>query len=723
MRKTSFILPLVLLISPLQNYAEDLISLKLEDLTQISLSSCSATLSKTAIENTPATITIIDHKQIIESGARNLDELLEIYVPSFTYMYKLQGNQIGLRGIISDRNNKILLLVNGKNMNIKASDGGAVSEQLFSLLGDIKKVTVVSGSGSTIYGPGAIAGIISIETFSGESFRNSEVSVRMGSREDFLSAEVSIAKKISTDLSYYIYYGIDKYEGADQESAPEKFSFDYTFANPELDKIVHDQAINFDTTPNNSSLDQKPRQKFHAQLNGENFRIWLRYTYSSQAVSTFQNTIIDYLERDYVPLNAIEDTGYENQQITLSADYKQKIASDFSLHYTLSYMLSDVNIIYSQNPRETRNRYWGENNVNAEVLAAYRVNKKNILHLGLEYDYNTFGRDSLLADEQDSLITGLTATPGVEWSTGMYSCFGEYKYIYDKSTLLFLNLRADKHTYTEWMLSPRIAVVHHLDEKNTLKFISSRSVRHSDEADLYKAYTQGIDKGNTETLISYELIYEYADKYFSFHFSPYYNIHDIVAFNDSNYKTENIGTVKYFGFDAEFQYTLSDKLLFYLSHSYVKLQEFTLNDTDITRQNISAQPYGYGDDFANWNNHITKLRLNYKINSQWRWTNSMQIFWGIPGAEDMSDYNLDLGITDSRLYKLPVLESDTAINEHIYLNTGVTYKANSDLKVTLNAYNILGLVNSDYNIRNYFLRTSHYREMAPSVSCRLSYKF
>jgi len=722
MKRFSLAFPLLLLGDPTVSFAEDLLSLKLEDLTQISLSSRSATLSKTALENTPASITIIDHKQIVESGARNLDELLEIYVPSFTYMYKLQGNQIGLRGIISDRNNKILLLVNGKNMNIKASDGGAVTEQLFSLLGDIKKVTVVNGSGSTIYGPGAIAGIISIETFSGETFRNSELNIRMGSREDFLSAEISIARKISSDMSYYFYYGIDKYAGADQEIAPEKFSFDFTFNNPALGQIVHDQPIDFQTTPNHSSLHQKPRQKFHAQLNGENFKVWLRYTYSSQEVSTFQNTIIDYLDRDF-PVETVQNTGYENQQITLAGDYEQKILSNFSLNYSLSYMLSDVNIIYSQNPDETRNRYWGEDNINAKILASYTINKNNIFHFGTEYDYNKFGRKSLLNDSDESLITSLVATPGIEWDTAMYSLFGEYKYRHSKDTLVFLNMRADKHTYTSWMLSPRISIVHHFNDKHTLKWIASRSVRHSDDADLYKAFLNADTDNDTETLTSYELIYSYKNKNISFSFAPYYNIHDIVAFNDSNYNTENIGKVKYIGFDTELQYNIGNKILLYLSHSYVKLHNFTLKDSDITRQNISAQPYGYGDDFANWNNHITKLRLNYRINSQLKWTNSMQIFWGIPGAQDMSDYNLDLGITDSRLYKLPVLESDTAIQEHVYLNTGVTYKANNDLKITLNAYNLLGLVNKDYNIRNYFLRTSHYREMAPSVACRLSYKF
>jgi outer membrane receptor protein involved in Fe transport len=707
-------------------YAQDLISLKLEDLTQISLSSNSATLSQTALRDTPASVTVITHEDIVESGARNLDELLEIYVPSFTYMYKIQGNQIGMRGIISDRNNKILLLVNGKNMNIKAADGGAATEQWFSTLGDIKKVTVISGSGSTIYGPGAIAGIISIETFDGNSFDGVEVSGRMGVEERFYTAEMSVADQISSGLSYYIYYGVDSYDGASQEDAPEKFAFDFDFANKKSPDIYQDQPIGFPTTSNNGSLNAKPRHKFHAQLTGENFNVWLRFTKSSSELSTNQNTIIRYA--DFGRADWLEETGYENQQLTLAGNYRQKLNEKMSLDYSLSYMLSDVNIIYSQNDEKTRNKHWGENNFNAKVMFNYAHSYKHTLNLGIEYDYNHFGRKSYLNSSEPSLIAGLVKTPATSWRSTMYSFFGEYKSQIAKNTLLFVNMRADKHTYTEWMFSPRISLVQHLNQNNTLKAIVSRSVRHSDDADLYSQYLSNGSLENTEKLTSFELIYDYTQRDLSLSITPYYNIHDIVAFNDSTFKTESIGKAKYYGFEAQLQYTFKENLFISLSHAYNKLINFNLYDEDIKRQNISAQPYGYGNDFANWNNNITKLRVNYQINKKLKWINSMQIFWGIPGAKDMSEYNdIELVqtyiIDESVKYKLPVLESDKAVEESIYLNTGITYQASKQTLVTLNAYNLMGFFNSRYNKRNYFQRTSHYREMTPSFSCRVSYKF
>lgn len=69
----------------------------------------------------------------------------------------------GMRGIVADRNGKILLLVNGRRMNQDAHDG-AVSELENNDLGDIERIEVIRGPGSVTYGPGAIMGLVNIVT-------------------------------------------------------------------------------------------------------------------------------------------------------------------------------------------------------------------------------------------------------------------------------------------------------------------------------------------------------------------------------------------------------------------------------------------------------------------------------------------------------------------------------------------------------------------------------
>ena len=79
-------------------------------------------------------------------------------------------------------------------------------------------------------------------------------------------------------------------------------------------------------------------------------------------------------------------------------------------------------------------------------------------------------------------------------------------------------------------------------------------------------------------------------------------------------------------FNSQLNYIYKEKLFLNISHSFTKLHNFKLNDPNIKRQNISASVYGYGDDFSNWNNNITKIRADYKINKNLKWVNSLRIY-------------------------------------------------------------------------------------------------
>ncbi len=116
------------------------------------------------LNSSPVSMTIIDKNKIERSGARTMSDLLEIYVPSFQYMYNRWNGEIwAMRGITADFNNKILYLVNGMKMNLQARNG-AFTEVNLGLLGDIERVEVLEGPAGMVYGSGAIAGIINVVT-------------------------------------------------------------------------------------------------------------------------------------------------------------------------------------------------------------------------------------------------------------------------------------------------------------------------------------------------------------------------------------------------------------------------------------------------------------------------------------------------------------------------------------------------------------------------------
>jgi outer membrane receptor protein involved in Fe transport len=122
-----------------------------------------ASLVKLPFLRVPSSVTIITAEDIKVTPAKSLYDLIEIYVPGALWMNHYDSPKLGIRGIIMDRNYKILLLVNGRNMNMKTKNG-ATSELVNWDLDDIYKVEVIRGPGSVTYGPGAVAGVINIVT-------------------------------------------------------------------------------------------------------------------------------------------------------------------------------------------------------------------------------------------------------------------------------------------------------------------------------------------------------------------------------------------------------------------------------------------------------------------------------------------------------------------------------------------------------------------------------
>jgi iron complex outermembrane receptor protein len=703
-------------------YAQsDLFELSLEDLSSIEIQNTSASLTKTNQKNTPASITIITHKDIVESGARDLDELLEIYVPSFSYLYKVQGTQIGFRGIISDRNNKVLLLVNGRVMNIKTTDGGAATERLFSTLDDIDTIKVITGSGSAIYGSGAIAGVISIDTFSGKTRNGVYLSSKVGAGEEFYNAEISYGTNIKDDLYMYIYYGLEKDDGAKNSDAPLKFAFDYSGEHAWNQNIYApaDEPYKYNTINDGAALDNELKHKLYFQLDNDIFTFWARFTKSSMAIPTAQPMYQYMTDSNGAKFS---NTGTKNQQITLFSQIKQDVSQDLHIKYQLSYLRSDIaNEFFDGNDENNADKHWGEDNIMSKVLLNYTIDKQNQLALGAEYNYNNLGKKSMLYSSDKSKLGILP--PATSWHTDLLSFFGEYQMQFRDDFTVFFGARADKHTYSDFIYSPRLDFVYNLNDKDVFKLGFNRSIRYSDEVDMYKIQLQN-QSGDTEEIDTIEFNYTKYLKDITFQITTFYNEQDIVAWDNLQSMSTNIGKVESYGFEAQLHYNIK-KLEFDISHSYTQLINFNLNNTQLSFQNISAAPYGYGDDFANWNNHISKLRLNYKFNSNLKWINSLRILWGMDGAQDVADYNKDLNLPLSKKYILSYYDEGhtRAFGESIYLNSSLIWNYNKTTSFTLNAYNILGLLDEDYNKRNFFNQESQYRDSVPSIAIGLKYRF
>jgi len=246
----------------------------------------------------------------------------------------------------------------------------------------------------------------------------------------------------------------------------------------------------------------------------------------------------------------------------------------------------------------------------------------------------------------------------------------------------------------------------------------ARSVRSNYAEEMkVQAMTTG---GNSrpEKLDSIELRYERnQNKNFDFAASTFihYNL-ELISWSQLDSAPVIVGTQKEWGVELEALYH-TDKTQLAISHGFTKLYDFDLEPGRSTETTV--EPYGKGDDLANWSNHITKMTGRYILDEQWTLDSSLRIYWGFPGAKDYADYYAST--TD-----YPLVEPGWAkgYRGNYYLNAGLQYKPEKNLTFRVDGFNLLGIFNKDLNKRNYYSsRSADYRSHAAAVAVSMIYKF
>ncbi len=738
--------PVLALEQEISGGSADLTELSIEDLMNIEIESA-ATLTKTTPRLVPAAVTTVTEEQIRSSGARSLFELLDIYVPNLQWLrHHWEADVMGLRGIINDRDDKYLLLVNGRLMN-QRTHIGALSEQDMVLLSDIHHIDIVRGPGSAMYGPGAVSMVINIVTFDPETYQGTEVTTRMGAIEEFYTAEIKHGQVFDdNDGGVFMYAGIGRYVGADKYDAPQVYPFTfpedstYTWgADPPPGSIPSDgtEAGEPMTGPRMSrdGADQRdlPPIKLHAQIMKDNWDIWARYTrggkemvWATGALARASYGWADWIwwDRNSWSARDMSRSFYGYQQATGYIGYKQEIGKDIEVDYAFSYDMFDFDKFRDNEIVDAyrEDEYYGK------AIMRWQPGENHSIALGGEISHLELGLPPLgWPNQDDANCQQFNPDPMPRWSTNLYSILGEWQWNINERWTTFLGGRIDDHTYTDRMISPRAAVIHTPTEKDTFKFMWSRSVRSNFEEEMKH---QAMDASSSDTsapeiLDSIELRYErMQNKSFDIAASLFWHYKlEVISWNNTLGRSVNVGEQSEYGLELEASYH-TEKTRLMISHGYTKLQDFELEPGQETY--ITAEPYGYGKDLTNWSNHITKLTAKYKLDDKWTFDASLRIYWGFPGMKEYDKYYPYTG-SDAETADLPTVEDGwkRAYRGSYYLNLGLQYQPSEDLTIGLTGYNLLGIFNKDFNKRNYVevVGSGDFRSHAPAIGVSLTYKF
>lgn len=142
---------------------DSLFDLSLEELATISVvTAASGFEQKSSLA--PANVTVINDEEWQAMGARTLSEVLRT-VPglhiSRTFQY--DHTAIYLRGLSGDNSSKIKILIDGEEMSSMQDNG--IFNGFHLPLSSFKRIEVIKGPGSAVYGADAFAGIINLVSY------------------------------------------------------------------------------------------------------------------------------------------------------------------------------------------------------------------------------------------------------------------------------------------------------------------------------------------------------------------------------------------------------------------------------------------------------------------------------------------------------------------------------------------------------------------------------
>ncbi len=350
--------------------------------------------------------------------------------------------------------------------------------------------------------------------------------------------------KLGEDRGLLLYYGVADYLGARHRDS--SYVFGRSFTTPTgFGSVEAGKSVPFDFIPNDREAYRgKLKQKVHFQYTDGSLELWARYTKGGEKLTNSRRSyalkgqLADNVDGDGKPIEDIigwtssgtdidahigKQIGY--QQLTLFGGYTHEFSDYFSMDFALSYDMFDYEMLPYEDPytdtiwtdhRNLHNNPWfvgrqhrenldlrghllkkhigitsiREDEYYARVLGRWTPNDAHSLALGFEFSHEIFGLESPGFPGKIDLIGGSlpawTSNLGEMdvWHTNTYSILGEYQWQMCKKWTMFLGSRFDRHTYTDWMFSPRGALVWVPNEKETFKLMANQSVRREKDDEL-----------------------------------------------------------------------------------------------------------------------------------------------------------------------------------------------------------------------------------------------
>ncbi|MGB0521807.1 MAG: TonB-dependent receptor plug domain-containing protein [Flammeovirgaceae bacterium] len=429
-------------------YDSSFYQLAIDDLTQITVASNVITQK----ERQPVSITTITSEQLRLSGARMLSQAIMFYVPGFFLVEDQDDLIAGFRGLAADNNSKVLLLINGQNINTEFFWGPADAILHSTNYEYIDRVEVIRGPGSVTLGQGALLGVINIITKRGEKEKGSNMVTKMGlaagfGGDGYLHGSVH-ASSASNKLKSYFYLSTNRYDGQAMrnegwiaEKANEGFQ----------GGTVADMGHRLHRTDNITMT---------GNISYKNFEVSAVYSDQVRDLYNF------YRDREV----------FQQILTSINGSYNLKFTPNIRLKSSISYAQDHFNLssLTGTTMGGTReDRYGFKSILNIDNLLP-----NNKLALGIEWRHFRMGKSNLynnnfianVINTFDPTTANQELSMGFENNINVMSIFLEDYFTINNRLDLFFAIRNDNHPFWGNSFTPRLGAIFALQKDLRFRF-------------------------------------------------------------------------------------------------------------------------------------------------------------------------------------------------------------------------------------------------------------
>ena len=524
----------------------------------------------------PSVTSVLTSKDIEKIGARRLQDVLE-YLPGVHVSSARSGNSvIGFRGIYSETNSQVLVLVNGIPLRNTAIGGKPLAWTM--PVKNISHIEVIRGPGSMLYGGDATTGVINVVLKTGKELKGGNVGGFFGSQDTYEGWAQYGHKTEDWEYSFSAQGGSTNGSRGRIERDAQSF----------LDNLFGSQVSNAPGFTNFGRDDVDVRIDV-------GYKDWLKLRTGYQRFNHVQTGEGGAL--------ALDNTGATNEDIyNLDLSINQRLTDDLGFESKIYFLGQDTNWDYKLLPSGTlggllpqgatslANNFQGTAGLTSQVN--YTGLKAHNLTLGTGIIYNWVSDVSNKINYliSPSLIQQIPLTEVSNFGkdpilfsknrTNFYALFQD-EWNFTTDFYLTTGLRYDYYSDVSAGFSPRASLVWNVNNNLTTKLLYSRSFRPPSFLEKNLPAVQGSAiKSETMNTVEFQVENKWSPAFTTSGNVYWFELENLItSVSDSSLTSAvsvspnpvaftNADKINGIGFESEGRYVLNDDLDFSVNYSY-----------------------------------------------------------------------------------------------------------------------------------------------------------